>query len=146
MDIYTDGGCERNGQSDAIGAWAFVASDGYEDCAVERCTTNNRMELLAVIRAIQYAKERGVRQVTIHTDSQMTMLCALGRWKRRANLDLWEDYERTCAGLKVGFRWVRGHSGVPGNERADELCSIAMQELVEPPPEVAHLRSILRGA
>jgi len=84
MQIHTDGGCDRNGQPDALGAWAFVADDGHEACDIERDTTNNRVELLAVIRALEYARSKGAADVTIVTDSQVTMLCALGKWKRRA--------------------------------------------------------------
>ena len=84
MQIHTDGGCDRNGQPDALCAWAFVADDGHEACDIERDTTNNRVELLAVIRALEYARSKGAADVTIVTDSQVTMLCALGKWKRRA--------------------------------------------------------------
>lgn len=143
MKIYTDGGCDRNGHPDAIGAWAFVASDGHEDFgAGESGTTNNRMELLAVIKALLYAKAQHAPRVTIYSDSQMTMLCAIGRWKRRANLDLWDQFRQAVGGMQAKFVWVRGHSGVAGNERADELCSMVMADMA-PAPEIAHLRSIL---
>lgn len=145
MNIYTDGGCDRNGQADAVGAWAIVASDGHEDCGAVRGTTSNRMELTAIIKAIEYAKGCGVSAVTIYTDSQITQMCAMGKWKRRANTDLWAEYEIARHGLSVTVQWVRGHSGIAGNERADELCCMALADATEEPAEVGHLRNIMAG-
>lgn len=144
MILHTDGGCDRNGHPDACGAWAFVASNGHEQCGVEHGTTNNRMELQALIEALHYAKAEGVAAVTIYTDSQLTQLCAMGRWKRRANRDLWQTYDQARAGLSVTIKWVRGHSGNAGNERADELCSMAIANAA-PSPEAEHMRAILAG-
>jgi ribonuclease HI len=144
MEIHTDGGCERNGQADAVGAWAFVASDGHEESGVEFNTTNNRTELLAVINAVHYAKARGHRAVTIYTDSQLTQLCAIGRWKRKANRDLWQAYDAASSGMSINLQWVRGHSGNAGNERADELCGIAIAGAMQDTSEAQHMRSIRR--
>lgn len=144
MDIYTDGGCDRNGRADALGAWAFVTADGHEDCGADQNSTNNRAELLAVIHALRYAASKGCQRVTIYTDSQVTMLCALGRYRRKANRDLWAQYDAAKGSMSVEFRWVKGHSGIPGNERADELCSMVLAD-AEPSPEVAHLRAIANG-
>lgn len=93
----------------------------------EADTTNNRMELRAIIEAIRHAP-RGVPLI-VRTDSQLCVLCAVGRWKRKVNLDLWADLERAVYGLgaAVVFEWWRGHAGTPGNERADELAAVGRE-------------------
>lgn len=142
MRIWTDGGCIGNGQADAIGAWAFVSEDGHESSGRLENTTNNRAELQGIIEGMSYAYRHGARKVTIYTDSLLCVKCGLSLWKRRANLDLWaafQELQREFVGVELF--WVKGHSGIPENERADELCSIAMAG-AEPSLEVAHLRSI----
>src|SRR5690606_12037734 len=105
-----------------------------------RRTTNNRMEILAVIRALEALKERC--DVTVHTDSQyVTKAMNEGwaeKWKARGwktagntpavNPDLWEKLLRLRLKHRVVFRWVKGHSGVTGNERADRLANAAARE------------------
>ena len=123
MNIHTDGGCINNGHPDAFGAWAFVCEDGFESSGFVEKTTNNRTELQAVIEALKYAASKRY-DCKIFTDSDLTVKCATGVWRRKKNRDLWAIY----ASLHVvhSIEWVRGHNGDPGNERADELCRLAM--------------------
>lgn len=150
MKIWTDGGCIGNGQADAVGAWAFVSEDGHEESGRLENTTNNRAELRAIIEGIRHAYTKKVAKLTVYTDSMLCVNCGMGRWKRKANLDLWNDFDNIVTASKlyngalIRLEWVKGHSGVPQNERADELCSIAMG-MGELSSEDAHLRSIMRG-
>jgi len=83
-------------------------------------STNNRMELLAVIEAIDFLGEDWVEGcVTIYTDSLLTMNCAKGVWKRKANMDLWEDYDHALGGRGVKWVWIKAHNGNPLNELVD---------------------------
>lgn len=145
MKIWTDGGCINNGQPNATGAWAFVSEDGHEASGRLENTTNNRAELQAIIEALRYAHKKGVGSVEVFTDSDLCVKCGMGLWKRKANTDLWQLYEGQKAGLKVQLKWIKGHSGIPQNERCDKLCSLQMQEPSEADDQIAHLRSILAG-
>lgn len=128
--IYTDGGCAYN--PGGPGGYGVVyldtetgeiqeASGGYA------CTTNNRMELRAVIRALEIAKENCPdKPFEIISDSEYVINAATGLWQRRKNTDLWEEYDKARKGLSFDFRWVRGHSGNPDNERCDQLATQAM--------------------
>lgn len=119
---WTDGACEPN---PGIGGWAYsLEQDGEtvaEDYGGETQTTNNRMELLAIINAVCF---KTAAPMIVRSDSQLCVLCAVGRWKRKTNLDLWSELQSACAGRVVVFEWWRGHCGTPGNERADELAAI----------------------
>ncbi len=135
--IYTDGACSGN---PGPGGWGSVLLyDGHrrELSGGERATTNNRMELQAVIAAMEVLKRPC--QVTIHTDSVYVMKGMtewLAQWKRRnwrtaskqavKNIELWQRLEQVLAPHKVKWRWVKGHSGVMENERADELARQAI--------------------
>ena len=139
--IYTDGGCWSNGSEHAVGAWAFriecPKAGIIERAAPYVGTTNNRMEMLAVIEALERA-EIGP-PITIFADSQYVIKGCTewsGGWVRRnwtnaqgepvKNRDLWERLLKLFQLHNCKFRHVKGHSGVAGNERVDELCSIAM--------------------
>ena len=133
VTIYTDGACKGNPGPGGWGAW--LASDGHEKelCGGEPLTTNNRMELTAVIEALASLKRRCT--VTLYTDSQYVRKGItewMRGWKARGwrtadgspvkNLDLWQKLEQTAALHEVDWRWVKGHAGDPGNERADALA------------------------
>ena len=109
--------------------------------SAEAATTNNRMELLAVIHALRTLKRR-VRG-RIYTDSQYVRLGItewLAGWKARGwrtagrkpvkNQDLWEQLDAAAAGHELEWHWVRGHTGVPGNERCDQLANSAIDALL----------------
>jgi ribonuclease HI len=140
VEIYTDGACRGN---PGPGGWAAVLScDGHERELVgaEIATTNNRMELTAVIRALE-ALTRPV-EARIYTDSQYVRRGItewLPSWKARGwrtadrkpvkNQDLWEALEHIAAKHRLTWHWVPGHAGVPGNERVDRLANAAIDSL-----------------
>ncbi len=108
-------------------------------CGGERDTTNNRMELTAVIEALKILKRRC--DVVVHTDSQYVqkgMTEWLANWKRRGwrtadkkpvkNADLWQQLDALVQQHSVSWKWVKGHAGDPGNERADELANMGVEQ------------------
>jgi ribonuclease HI len=136
--IHTDGGCSGN---PGPGGWAFVYEDGREHIersGGEKATTNNRMELRAVIEALSLAESRSPgAAVVIYTDSQYVKkgICSwISNWKRNGwrtadkkpvkNRELWEELDALAGRVKPRFLWVEGHAGNEGNERCDELAQI----------------------
>jgi ribonuclease HI len=142
VEIYTDGACRGN---PGPGGWAaFLSCDGREKeiSGAEAHTTNNRMELLAVIRALEALKKPQVR-VRVFTDSQYVRRGItewLAGWKSRGwrtaskkpvlNQDLWERLDALAAPHTIEWHWVPGHAGVPGNERVDRLANQAIDSLL----------------
>ena len=118
--IYTDGSCLVN--PGGAGGWAFVLLEDGEQWSVmgsEPSTTNNRMELQAVIEALDFAQGD---EYVLYTDSDMTLKCANGIWKRKANMDLWAEYDRVLRGRKIHWQWVKAHNGNKYNELVDKLA------------------------
>jgi ribonuclease HI len=140
IDIYTDGACRGN---PGPGGWgALLQMDGHEKelSGAETLTTNNRMELTAVIRALQALKRPVAAR--IYTDSQYVRRGItewLGSWKARGwrtadrkpvkNQDLWQELDAATQGHQLEWHWVPGHAGVPGNERVDRLANEAIDAL-----------------
>ena len=127
-EIHTDGSCLLN---PGPGGWgAVVAGEGGAVSKLsggERSTTNNRMEITAVIEALE-AIPQGASAV-VHSDSEYVVKTMTKGWKRNANKDLWERLERAASARSVEFRWVRGHAGNKGNEMADRLAVNAMKDV-----------------
>lgn len=126
---YTDGGCLVNpGGPGGYGVVVINNETGekreYSDSYVS--TTNNRMEVMAILRALRETAEFK-KPVTIYSDSQYAINCAKGEWGRNKNQDLWREYEELAKNRDVQYIWVRGHAGNRYNERCDELATIAMQ-------------------
>ena len=132
--IYTDGACKGNPGPGGWGAWMRWGAHERELFGGERSTTNNRMELTAVIEALASLKRRA--PVAIYTDSAYVrngIIDWITNWKRRGwrtadgkpvkNIDLWQRLDELVALHDVQWHWVRGHSGDPGNERADALAN-----------------------
>lgn len=116
--IYTDGSCR-----DKIGGYAFIIlKDNLEISWSEKVhdTTNNRMELLAVIEALRCLES--TEPCDIYSDSQWVINCAQKKWKRNKNLDLWEKYDTLSKKHSINFIWVKGHSGDIYNEKCDKLA------------------------
>ena len=135
IDIYTDGACKGN---PGVGGWGALLQGERKTRELfggEALTTNNRMELTAVIRALQ-ALKRPCR-VRLHTDSQYVQLGIsqwIHGWKKNGwrtsdkkpvkNADLWRELDEVAAPHAIEWVWVKGHAGDEGNERADALANL----------------------
>ncbi len=139
--IYTDGACSGNPGPGGWGSVLLYNGHRRELSGGESQTTNNRMEMIAVIVALETLKRPCA--VELHTDSKYVMQGItewLPNWKARGwktaakkpvkNVDLWQQLDAAVARHDIDWRWVRGHSGVPENERADELARLAIPQNV----------------
>lgn len=138
--IHTDGACRGN---PGPGGWGVLLRWGDTEKELfggERNTTNNRMELLAAISALEALKRPC--EVVLYTDSkyvQNGISSWMAGWKRNGwrtsskkpvkNQDLWQRLDLAAGRHKVDWRWVKGHAGDPGNERADQLANQGIDEL-----------------
>jgi ribonuclease HI len=145
--IYTDGACRGNPGPGGWGVW--LQSDGKEKeiYGGQQETTNNRMELTAAIRGLTSLKLDC--KVILYTDSQYVRKGItewIAQWKQRGwktsakkpvkNADLWHELDEAIASHQVEWRWVKGHSGDPGNERADELANRGIDEMLASGQEI----------
>ena len=141
IEIYTDGACRGNPGPGGWGALLLADNREKEICGGDPSTTNNRMELTAAIRGLQALKKSC--DVTVYTDSEYVRKGIeewLENWKRRGwktaakkpvkNQDLWQELDETIQAHRVTWRWVKGHAGVPGNERADQLANRGLDEML----------------
>jgi ribonuclease HI len=140
VEIFTDGACRGN---PGPGGWgAVLRFDGRERelYGGESRTTNNRMELMAAIQALEALKRScRVRLTTDSTYLQKGITEWLANWKRKnwktaarkpvKNVDLWQRLDTVVSRHHVEWHWVRGHSGHPENERADQLANRGIDEL-----------------
>lgn len=128
--VYTDGGCAFNpGGSGGCAAVILNTKTGERTELSEsyQCTTNNRMEVMAVILALKNIPEG--KGVLLHSDSQYVIKTMEGYFRKKKNIDLWNVVEKACRGKKIEWRWVKGHNGNPENECCDQLCTQAMQRI-----------------
>jgi ribonuclease HI len=139
VEIFTDGACSGNPGPGGWGAILRYRGQERELKGGEDATTNNRMEMLAAIRALETLKRPS--RVRLYTDSQYLrdgITKYIHAWRARAwltadkkpvkNLDLWRRLESAIEAHKVEWRWVRGHAGHVENERADALARAGLQE------------------
>ncbi|WKD50854.1 ribonuclease HI [Microbulbifer spongiae] len=134
ITIYTDGACRGNPGPGGWGALLVYGEREKELFGGEAHTTNNRMELLAAIKALEALKQPC--EVDLHTDSQYLRQGITGwinNWKKNGwktankkpvkNADLWRQLDQNVSRHQVRWHWVKGHAGHPGNERADQLAN-----------------------
>ena len=139
--IYADGACKGNPGPGGWGAWISMGGHSKELCGGEPVTTNNRMELMAVIRALQALKR--ACNVKVYTDSvyvQKGMTEWIESWKKRGwrtadkkpvkNDDLWQELDAIAQQHKIEWLWVKGHAGDAGNERADALANQGVAQVM----------------
>ncbi|EIC20730.1 ribonuclease HI [Thiorhodovibrio frisius] len=140
VEIFTDGACKKNPGPGGWGALLRAGEHQKELCGGEPMTTNNRMELMAVIQALEALKRPS--EVVITVDSRYVQDGVerwMANWKRNGwltkarepvkNQDLWQRLDRALTGHRVRWQWVRGHSGHPGNETADRLANRGIAEM-----------------
>lgn len=127
IEIFTDGSCKGN---PGPGGWAAILLEGkiakpFEVLkGHEADTTNNRMEMIAVIEALRYLHENHLQNadVTMFSDSSLVINTLLKGWKRKANIDLWEELDELNEELTVEFQWVRGHGKNKWNNECDKIA------------------------
>ncbi|MCG7908645.1 MAG: ribonuclease HI [Candidatus Thiodiazotropha taylori] len=140
VELFTDGACKGN---PGPGGWGVVLRYGDHEKHLyggEATTTNNRMELLAVIKGLQQLKRSS--RVAVTTDSQYVkngITQWIHNWKKNGwktaarkavkNADLWQALDSEVKKHQVDWHWVKGHAGHPGNELADQLANKGIQEL-----------------
>lgn len=140
--IYTDGACSGN---PGPGGWGVLMQFGNKEKTLkggEKETTNNRMELMAAIKALEAIKPEFKGEITLWTDSTYVLKGItewIHGWKKRGwkksdkkaviNKDLWQRLDVLNAKKDINWKWVKGHAGVEGNERADELARQGISEL-----------------
>ncbi|MDT8406238.1 MAG: ribonuclease HI [Methylococcales bacterium] len=146
--IHTDGACRGNPGPGGWGAILQYGDHRKEARGAEPDTTNNRMELQAAIQALS-ALQRPC-QVLLHTDSKYVLQGItewLPNWQRRGwktaankpvkNADLWQQLVTVSQQHDIEWHWVKGHSGDPGNERADQLANLAIDDLLAGNPNAS---------
>lgn len=139
IQIWTDGACSGNPGPGGWGALLVSGNRRKELNGGEVDTTNNRMELMAAIQALNALKKPSA--VTLHTDSTYVkdgLTKWIHGWKKNnwktsakkpvKNKDLWQDLEAACARHEIEWVWVKGHAGDPGNEKADELARMGAEQ------------------
>ena len=140
INIYTDGACKGN---PGMGGWGALLVAGEKEKELfggEKDSTNNRMELMAVIQALGILKRPC--DIIIHTDSQYVLKGItewIQGWKAKGwktasrtpvkNVDLWQALDQARTPHTIEWKWVRGHSGHPGNERADQLANLGVDSI-----------------
>ena len=120
--IYTDGSCIKNPNGPGGYAYIVINPDGLEwyFSDGDKSTTNNRMELKAVIESLKHIEVN--EKCKVYSDSQLTINCAIGKWKRKANLDLWSEYDKVSKDKIIEFEWVKAHNGNKYNEIVDKMA------------------------
>lgn len=138
--IYTDGACSGNPGPGGWGAVLIAGENRKELSGGEKNSTNNRMELMAAIEGLNALKREC--EVELFTDSQYVkngIETWMKGWKRNGwktaakqpvkNQELWQALDEACARHSITWKWVKGHAGVPENERADELARLGIASL-----------------
>ena len=141
VEIYTDGACKGNPGPGGWGAWLRSGEHERELWGGEAQTTNNRMELTAVIESLTALK--GPSRVVLHLDSEYVrngITSWIHNWKRRGwrtasnqavkNVDLWQKLDAVTQAHQIDWRWVKGHAGNAGNERADALANRGVEQVL----------------
>ena len=138
IDIYTDGACSGNPGKGGWGVYLKIDNEEIEFNGSQDNTTNNRMELTAVIEALKYLKNKS--NINLFTDSKYVMQGIeewIYNWKKNnwktsrkepvKNKELWIELDKLVSLHNIQWKWVKGHSGDYGNERADYLATTAIK-------------------
>ena len=143
VTLYTDGACRGNPGPGGWGAWLKYGDHERELHGGEAETTNNRMELMAAIEGLKALKDPC--QIHLYTDSKYVLKGLtewMPDWKKRnwktaakkpvKNVDLWQALDSQASRHQIDWHWVKGHSGDPGNEKADQLANLGIDSLGNP--------------
>lgn len=126
ITIYTDGSCKGN---PGPGGWAAIILKNEKDAKPweilkgnEKYTTNNRMEMMAIIKALHFIHDNklGREKIILHTDSNLLVQTINKGWKKKANQDLWQKLDELNEKVSVEFKWVKGHHTNHWNNECDK--------------------------
>jgi ribonuclease HI len=142
VTLYTDGACKGNPGPGGWGYWMLSGGHSKEMCGGAKSTTNNQMEMTAVIEALASLKRSC--KIQLYTDSQYVikgMTEWMPGWVRRGwktaggdpvkNVELWQRLAALCALHEIDWHWVKGHAGHEGNERADQLANQGVERALK---------------
>ncbi|MEK7085698.1 MAG: ribonuclease H [Patescibacteria group bacterium] len=137
IEIYTDGSCLGN---PGPGGWGVIILDGDNLSGGESETTNNRMEMTAIIKALEWVhKKSGIKSselnncnIIIYSDSNLIIQTLNQGWKRKANTDLWAQIDKLRAWLNISWVWVKAHHTNKNNNQVDKLAFDAAQQFKKP--------------
>lgn len=129
LELYTDGSCKGNPGN---GGWAVIILEKGNPKPIEKlkggdsATTNNRMEMIAVIEGLRFIHENHLqnRKLSLFSDSNLIIKTLTEGWKRKANLDLWEELDALNEEIEVEYVWVKGHSDNKWNNEADKIAQM----------------------
>lgn len=132
IHIHTDGSCSGN---PGPGGWGAVIHFDDEEIKIsggEKETTNNRMEMTAIIEALKWLREKDLleRSIEIFSDSNLIIQTMNKGWKKKANQDLWAEMDKQRAWLNIKWTWVKGHADNKYNNLADELAVSETQKFL----------------
>jgi ribonuclease HI len=137
IEIYTDGSCLGNPGPGGYGAIVHVDGKEIKLSGGEADTTNNRMEMMAIIEALKYLHEKSgltkkslqEAKIELLSDSNLLMQTLILGWKRKANLDLWAQIDSLRATLTIKWTWIKGHASNKFNNLADKLAVAASTKI-----------------
>lgn len=132
IKVYTDGSCLGN---PGPGGWAAIIIDGKEEdiSGSEKDTTNNRMEMMAIIEALKFIKKKYSKEtlqklkINFFIDSNLVVQTLTSGWKKKKNKDLWAEIEKLSAWLNINWQWVKAHHEDKYNLKVDEIAFKAAQ-------------------
>jgi ribonuclease HI len=125
--IYTDGSCLKPG---GASGWCFILFENNRQWVVSgfnNNSTNNRMELTAVLESLKFSDKKNI---TIYSDSKLTINCAKKLWNRKSNLDLWDMFDNLSKNKIIEWIWVKAHNGDKYNEIVDKIARKEANDII----------------
>lgn len=122
IKIYTDGSCSGNPGPGGWGVLIFGNASKKILKGHDTDTTNNRMEMTAILNALKWMQKNGHKEATIYSDSNLLIQTFLQNWKKKKNLDLWKEIDKHLENLNIKWEWVKAHAENKYNNEVDEVA------------------------